>query len=400
MQHKFRVSRRTFLDQTGRAGCALGFIQRILARSAEPGAEALRPEPLSPVDRFNYVAGTQTFDPAYHFTDKPRLTETAEGIRQLGCSVIKLNLSWDKSRGPRPARFASLRSLATEDSVLRGVLEMPFGHFLLWTYPLSRNRIPESERDEELYELGCYLLARYRGTGKQFYLGHWEGDWEIRGRAGSKDDPSPKAIEEKIRWLKRRQKAVDDAKRATPHADVGLYCYAEANLVKDAMAGRPAMANAVIPKANVDFVSYSSYDVTNQRIEDLPTALDFIEKQMPPKPAVKGKRVWIGEYGFPAENHPPARQDERSREVLLAGLRWGCPFVLYWEFYNNEVVESGRQRGFWMIDDKGEKQPVYHSHRKFLAWGREYVSGALQQEGKPPSFDEYRTAAVEFLKAL
>jgi len=399
------LTRRRFLFEAGRSGAVtLAVAPQVLLRAAEEAGEsktqALRP--LEPVDRFNYIAGTQTFDPAYQFTEKPRLTETAEGIQELGCSVIKLNISWDKSRGPRPPRIASLRDLAANDPVLRDVLDMPFGHFLLWAYPIRKGKgdSAASDRDEEIYELGCHLLRRYSGTGKQFYIGHWEGDWEIRGRAGSKDDPTREAIDKKITWLKRRQKAIDDAKSSTPHADVGLYCYAEANLVRDAMAGRPAMANAVIPHTGIDFVSYSSYDTTNNHVADLPKVLDYIEAQLPPKPEIRGKRVWIGEYGFPAENHSPSEQDARSREVLLAGLRWGCPFVLYWEFYNNEVEKDGRQRGFWMIDDKGFKQPVYHTHRKLCAWGRDFVARALRKNGKLPPFEDYRKAAAEFLTAL
>jgi hypothetical protein len=51
-------------------------------------------------------------------------------------------------------------------------------------------------------------------------------------------------------------------------------------------------------------------------------------------------------------------QDTLSRRVMRTGLGWGCPFVLYWEMCNNEV-RDGRQRGFWLIDDMGRKQPVY-----------------------------------------
>jgi len=129
-----------------------------------------------------------------------RLTRNRRGIRQLGCSVIKLNLSWDKSRGPRQR---GLRVCAASPPRTRSCAECwkcRSAIFFSGLTPLAESD-PESERDEELYELGCYLLARYRGTGKQFYLGHWEGDWEIRGRAGSKEDPSPEAIEQKIRWL-------------------------------------------------------------------------------------------------------------------------------------------------------------------------------------------------------
>jgi len=73
--------------------------------------------------------------------------------------------------------------------------------------------------------------------------------------------------------------------------------------------------------------------------------------------------VFIGEYGFAAQGITPKEQDVRTRQVMRAGLKWGCPFVLYWEMYNNEVGKSGDQTGFWLIDDHNTKQPVYFTHQ-------------------------------------
>jgi hypothetical protein len=67
--------------------------------------------------------------------------------------------------------------------------------------------------------------------------------------------------------------------------------------------------------------------------------------------------------------------------------------------YNNEVDKEGKQRGFWLIDDKGVKQPVYHLHRRFLEWARDYVVGVAKTAHRLPTFDEYRRKAVEFLDA-
>ena len=159
------------------------------------------------------------------------------------------------------------------------------------------------------------------------------------------------------------------------------------------------MANEVIPHTNVDFVSYSSYDTTNQHTAELGKVLDYIESKLPLKPAIKGKRVWVGEYGFPAEHHSPEQQNEKSRDVMKAALRWGCPFVLYWEMYNNEV-KDGKQRGFWLIDDKNVKQPVYYTHRRLCEWGRRFVADAIKTTKSPPSFDQYRHAAIEFLDKM
>jgi hypothetical protein len=351
------------------------------------------PGQLSAVERFNYGVGTQTIGASYQFTKQPRLIETAHAIREMGPSVIKLKLNHAEG-----GQFKSLRDVAANDPVIKQIFTMPFGHYHLWAYPFNpkTENQEESGHNVELYDLCCYLLREYRGTGKAFYLGHWEGDWELRGE-GNKKDPTAEAISWKIRWLNARQKAVDDAKRDTASSDVEVYCYAEANLVRDAMKGRPAMVNAVVPHTNIDFVSYSSYDTTNEHTAELGEVLDFIETKLPVKPAIKGKRVWIGEYGFAAKYFSPQQQNEKSREVMKAALRWGCPFVLYWEMYNNEVKDN-KQAGYWLIDDKNVKQPAYYTHQRLCEFGRQFVADRIKSTKHPPSFDEYRQAAVTFLE--
>jgi len=86
-----------------------------------------------------------------------------------------------------------------------------------------------------------------------------------------------------------------------------------------------------------------------------------------------------------------------SRVVMRTGLEWGCPFVLYWELYNNEIYPDGRQRGFWLVDDKGAKQPICYTHEELLKAGRQYVADVMAKTGHPPTFDEYRSKALEML---
>jgi hypothetical protein len=408
MNRDGKLNRRAFLELSASAvaGASLaGCVSRVEQAPDRAAAARTGVAPLSDLNAYNYVVGTQTIGASYQFTNKPRLVETAEAIRDMGASVIKLRLGPAKPQGAESADGHTLQSVAASDLVMREIFNMPFGHYVLWVYPLGKGRNQQAgqgERDEEIYDLCCYLLKTYSGTRKTFYLGHWEGDWEIRGRAGSREDPTPERIANKIRWLNRRQQAVDDAKRDTPHTGVEVFCYAEVNLVRDAMAGRPAMTNEVIPHTQIDFVSYSSYDTSNGKDAEteVPKALDYIESKLPPKPAIKGKRVWIGEYGYPACNCSPQEQEARSRLLIKTALQWGCPFVLYWEMYNNEVDKEGKQRGFWLIDDKGVKQPVYYTHQHLLQWARGYVAAQAKARRRLPTFDEYRKKAVEYLDAF
>ncbi|MCX6917553.1 MAG: hypothetical protein NT167_31730, partial [Verrucomicrobia bacterium] len=71
--------------------------------------------------------------------------------------------------------------------------------------------------------------------------------------------------------------------------------------------------------------------------------------------------------------------------------------VLYWEMYNNEVTPDGRQRGFWLIDDHGVKQPVYFTHQKFYQQARAYVADFTTRNGHVPSREEFGSAALAWL---
>ena len=200
------------------------------------------------------------------------------------------------------------------------------------------------------------------------------GDGQSHLTASRKKEPSPELLEDVTAWVATRQRAVDDAKRDTPGADVEVYYYVEVNLVWDAIAGRPRAANTVLPATRVDYVSYSAYDsLLPDPEQKLPQALDYLQSQLQPKDGLSGKRVFIGEYGFPADRYSPQDQDTLSRRVMRTGLGWGCPFVLYWEVYNNEV-RDGRQRGFWLIDDMGRKQPVYLTLQQYYRNARVWVT--------------------------
>lgn len=359
-------------------------------------------QPMPKLDTFNYAVGTQTFNPKYHFTDQPWLIETAKGILEMGSNTIKFNMSKGRSTD---SKIHSLTELARDDSLYKQVLDMPFAYYIIWAYPFKgpqwKDPLTEGGKAreyKEMYEFATYLLKTYNGTDKRFYLGHWEGDWYLHENYDANSEPSDNRIQGMIDWLTARQKAVDDANKDTPHKDVWVYNYSEANLVKKGLEGKKCMAISVYPKVNLDYISYSSYD-TQEDPALLKKALDLLESKLQPKPGIAGKRVWIGEYGFPMLANPPEVQDQKSRALMRAGLEWGCPFILYWQFYNNEVNKEAKQIGFWLIDDKNAKQPIYFTHEKLYKQAREYVADFKKKNNRVPTFDEYRKAAVGWLSA-
>lgn len=355
---------------------------------------------LTPSEAYNYVAGTQTIGVSYQFTGETKLVETARAILTMGSNTLKFSLAPEKNVAPKPK---SLVELAQNDASVKTVFELPFANYLMWVTPLSApggapfapNRL-EAER-REIYDLTQHLLKTYDGSGKTFYLGNWEGDWLLT-HMNPDYVATAEEVQNMVNWAKTRQQAVDDARRDTPHTNVQVYYYIEVNRVQDARQGKIRVANKVLPSANPDFVSYSSYDAQQGDIEkNYAEALDYIQSQLAPKPGLPIKRVFIGEYGMPLMGNTAAQQDKLVRHVLRAGLRWGCPFVLYWEMYNNEVTPDGKQRGFWLIDDKNVKQPAYFTHAGFYEKAKTYVAEFDAKNRRLPSREEFGAAALNWL---
>lgn len=353
------------------------------------------------IDQYNYIAGIQTIGSKYQFTDKTRLLETAEIIYGMGSNILKFNMgpafSVENYAGSNPGNYKNLTDLAKGDASIRTVLDMPFYYYFIWVNPMSKSewqwkhhKKPFSEEEakieyQEIYDLTCYLLKKYSGSGKSFYLGHWEGDWLLLGSYDRTKNPQPWRVQNMIDWLNLRQKAVDDAKRDTPHKEVQIYHYTEVNLVRKGMQGGPCLTTEVLPHVNVDYVSYSAYDAQPNpaRSDLLARALDFIEEHLPEKEGLFGKRVFIGEFGYKASAFSPEVQCRNSMQFLENAVEWGCPFVLYWQLYDNEFVH-GKYEGYWLIDDQGEKQPLFYALQNYYREARDYLHERAEADGSLP----------------
>ncbi len=400
---------------TFRSSCL--FTSMILVFSGVGRSETLESLPKgSRIDTTNYMLGTQTIGVKYGFTDQTTLVETSRRIREMGSNLLKFSMS-NRYRGDHyhlPARddIRSLIDLAQKEPSVKAVLEMPFAYYHIWVYPFAHGDVPffdglsEKEREEsyaEIHDLAKHLLSTYRGSGKTFYLGHWEGDWHLHRNYDRKQNPDPAAIQGMIDWLNVRQKAIDDAKRKLQTEGVAIYHYTEINLVQKGMAGGKCLVNDVLPHTTVDYVSYSSYDTIIANKDHLESALhealDYIESKLPAKNGIQGKRVFIGEYGFPFEVAGSAENQARySHDVCLAALEWGCPFVLYWQVYCNEI-RDGEHRGFWLIDDKNRKQPFYHTLRNYYAEMKRTLAEFEKVQRRRPTKMEFREMAIDVLKS-
>ncbi|GHT70963.1 hypothetical protein AGMMS50239_39860 [Bacteroidia bacterium] len=354
-------------------------------------------------DTFNYVVGTQTIEPAYKFTSESSLVETAQAIVDMGSNTLKISLEPGKY-GLSVSNYNYSHELFIKDASYKKVLrDMDFQYYLFWVYapkvPDFMDGMTQQELDDEyenMYKLAEYLLQTCNGTGKSFYLGHWEGDWHLlNGYDVSLITADATRKESMTAWYNIRQQAVDDAKSANPGSDVSVYHYCEVNRVKEAMDGKERIANTILPNINVDYVSYSCYDALDGTLS---AKLNYIESKLTAKPGITGKRVFIGEYGFPIiykniATNTAAQQNNKSQAFIKSALQWGCPFILYWEMYNNEVV-SGVQNGFWLIDNNNVKQPIYDTHKNFYTAMKRWVSNFKTTNGRVPTQAEYLTQAA------
>jgi hypothetical protein len=358
---------------------------------------------LSDVLGVTHVAGR------YYLTDKDFLNEGADQILALGSRVIKVWFYGKRHEHPMAAypynsQWPNVDSLVEGARIpyFRQLFSKPFTTYILVVTSLGRDDgywrsgiTDEQKRDEQrqFYELTKHLLTEYKGTGKTFVLQHWEGDWMARGNFDAKTEPTPLALKNMIDWLNARQAGVNQARQeveqqlvsrasspredaakmaATREQGVHVYHATEVNLVVQSMRnGVAGVVNKVLPHTQLDLVSYSAWDSATSHYADpnvLRDALDFIAANAPDSPAFGSRNVYLGEFGMPENNYTLAQIQTAIPNAVKTGLNWGCPYIVYWQLYCNELKDPKTQppvktndavRGFWLIRPDGTKSWVW-----------------------------------------
>jgi hypothetical protein len=387
------------------AGCSSSPVPQSRVESAPADVEA------------NLIIGTHAIGGPYQLTDQPYLLEVARELESMGSSIFKFTAGPRYTRRPyhmeKVAGIDSLTDLFVRHPVYREVLSMGFRDYFFWAGPFGNVRWQDglSAQEEkvlyaEMRELAEYLLTTFNGTGKAFHLGHWEGDWLLLPSRNPREDPTPARLNGFVQYLNVRQSAIEDARESVPHEGVTIYHYAEVNLVMKGLDGkRPTLTNAVLPRVDVDYVSYSSYDTIqgDGMREKVVQALDHIESMMKPRPGWPGKRVYAGEFAIRASlvDFDPAEHDRRNREVISAFLEWGCPYILYWQMYCNEARDDLEQgyNGFWLIDPEGTRYPLYYTLKDYWQAARVFIEERKAATGAVPSDAELREFAIDYFKS-
>ncbi|MFH1719241.1 MAG: hypothetical protein ABIF19_17960 [Planctomycetota bacterium] len=344
------------------------------------------------------IVGVTHVDGKYYLTEEDFLNEGAGQILALGSRVIKVWFHNPRKSYSFNSQWPDMDSLVdiAKSPYFRKLFDKPFTTYIMMCFSTGRDAAywrhgitDEQKLDEQrqFYELAKYLLITYKGTGKTFILQHWEGDWLIRGNYDRNADPTPEAVDGMVEWLNARQAGVTQAREEVGQDGVRVYHAAEVNRVVASMKeGKPNLVNKVLPRTKLDLVSYSAWDSTAEYSDNpqvLREALDYIATNMPDSPDFGNRNVYVGEFGMPENKFPAERIRKVIPGVVETALDWGCPYIVYWQLYCNElqdpkqtspVSSNDTVRGFWLIRPDGSK-----------AWTWDYFHGLLNSgENKMP----------------
>jgi len=372
------------------------------------GASLAEPKVADP----NFGLGTQAIYGSswdkYNSTSDDILTEQVAGIADMGNNQIKIRLSPGSTCAGYRLKCGdevhSLKTLSMVPAVADAFAHEKLVWYQVWLYSFASGAWEKRDwtdaslkaEYEEVKAWAVHMLETYSGTGKVFMAGNWEGDWTLMGASGCPKpfdlegcDPTPAVIERMVLWGQTRQRAIDDAREEADAENVFIYYYLEMNLGPQALRGKPGVTNQVIPMVNPDLISYSSYTATNdyQNTKDVEATdrafhevLDYVHGKLSPKdtPAMRAlgfkKRMFVGEFGaYPSAKTTDFERNRYVARVASAAMRWGTPFVLYWEFYETDTVGIVPRDG---IEKPRYEIPLYRFFQDYYKAAKEYVDSA------------------------
>lgn len=384
-----------------------------------------------PVEAWPHTLGSQQFGNQYSFGQSGiRVLDYARATLRQGSRVVKFRLSnrYASEDGfTAMAGIDSLTKLVRDQPEVKAVFDLPLTDYLFWVstfnYPTwqSAGNIdtvglkPAVQQAiyQEVYDLTVYLLQTYSGSGKRFYLGNWEGDWMLATGYSDPTQIPQNRIQAMIDWSNIRQKAVDDAKAATPHHKVQVWYYLEMNKADWMRQGLPCVANSVIPAMpKLDMISISSYTIhkdganlasTSRIYSDLNRVQALLAAK--PNPAITGSRLIIGEYGWTYTTKYSSltafAQEHLNTARAFLGWQGGTlRFILQWQYFNNADGSGTDVKEMSQIGPANEIRPMYYLHENFYRGMRRWVDDYVTRTGTTPSGRAYADQAYHLLGTL
>jgi len=373
----------------------------------------------SDLEDYNFVLGTQGIGGYYKFTDESALIEQAKHIRAMGSNILKISLGKKSQKvyGLPIKKVKSTKELFLSNKDYKIVFDMDFKFIFTLVHSLTQiqwkkgiNKKEEQILYNEMYEFVSYLLKEYNNSGKTFMIGNWEGDWLLHPEYNRKITPPKKDVKNMTKWFQIRQKAIDDAKKKTKHKNVQIYHYIELNLALKGMNGDVCIAEDILPKVDVDLVSYSSYEAIKKRnfeekTKTLTAIFNYLEKQLKPKKDIPfTRRVFIGEYGYQANiNNPQSfvKQHNQTKEIMQIALALNLPFALHWEMYNNEYhKKTGQSKEMSLINEQGMKTSLYFLHQAYYKKMNAFLKEYNIKNNSYPDSEAFKKEALNILRTL
>ncbi len=385
------------------------------------------------VEAWVHPLGSQQFGNQYSFGQSGiRVLDYARATLRQGNRVAKFRLS---NRYATEDGFTAIAGIDTLTKLVRdhpevkAVLDLPISDYLFWATtfanPTWQNAgnidavglkpAVQQAIYQEFYDLVVYLLTAYSGTGKKFYLGNWEGDWMLATGYSDPTQIPQNRIQAMIDWANIRQKAVDDAKAATPHHKVQVWYYLEMNKADWMRDNLPCVANSVIPAmTKLDMISISSYTIHKDGANLAPTSriysdLNRVQALLAakPNPAITGSRLIIGEYGwtYNATKYGGsltefAREHLNTARAFLGWQGGTLRFILQWQFFNNVDGSGTDVKEMSQIGPANEIRPMYHFHENFYRAMRRWVDDYVARTGTTPTGRAYADQAYHVLGTL
>jgi hypothetical protein len=369
-----------------------------------------------PLEDYNFILGINSFPSRYHFSNDSGLIEQAKQTRALGSNVFKTSISEKqlKNYGYKLSDVDNIMDVMNLIPDYDKIFAMDFKYFFFWLHTATKiewkkgiNKRQEKILYKEMYDFTTYILKKYNNTGKTFMIGNWEGDWLLHGEGNRDKTPSKETVENMTKWLQIRQRAIADAKNQSKSVNVHVYYYIEVNLALKGMDGGTCISRDILPNVDVDFVSYSSYEASKKKDyqtnkEILTKVLNFIEGQLKPKEGLPFKRrVFIGEYGGQAFDDRPEthlKQFDNVKDIMQISLEEDLPFALHWQLYNNEFTKDNKSKNMSLINEKGEKRPMYYLHQNYYKQLNDYLKDYKDQNKVYPSQEDFKIEALKVLE--
>lgn len=308
----------------------------------------------------------------YHFgdDDSDLLGEGADEILRLGARVFKGWLSDDPAtvyRFGRPCPpVTSLVDLVSTPAY-RDLFDRPFSTYVFEVFQFGPPRHYWLDRDDaalfaeetrQVEVLASHLLTTYAGTGKTFVFQNWEGDWAVRGHSDADRLPERRAYDGLVRWMDARQAGVDRARDAAGDCGARVLNALEVNMLAAALDGRPCVATEAVPRTACDLYAYSAWDTTLEP-ERFGAAIDLLGELAPHRGTVQGSNVFIGEVGCAEVDHGSTRAAAVVDAALDVALGRGCPWILYWQLYDDSCDGPDGCQGFWLVRRDGTRAAAY-----------------------------------------